>query len=147
MKAEIIKHIEALLAEKIEVIESAIEVAKESRNEEGKSSAGDKFETGREMMQLEIDKLELQLNKTQLLEDEVKTLNPKRKNPDVDFGSLVKSNFETYYISVGLGKLEVNGQIIYAISLASPIGMALKGKKVGDKIQFQNREIELLEVS
>ena len=44
------------LDRKIEVINKAIVLAKDSRNNDTKSSAGDKFETGREMMQIEIEK-------------------------------------------------------------------------------------------
>ncbi|WP_372645718.1 hypothetical protein, partial [Ancylomarina sp.] len=52
------------LDRKIEVIRGAIASAKDARNNDTKSSAGDKFETGREMMQIEIEKNEVLLNQT-----------------------------------------------------------------------------------
>jgi len=51
------------LDKRIKSAKEFIESAKESRDNDTKSSAGDKFETGREMMQMEIDKNETQLRK------------------------------------------------------------------------------------
>ncbi len=53
-----------ILDDKIEILKEEIESTKESRNNDTKSSAGDKYETGRAMMQIELDKNEAQLNKT-----------------------------------------------------------------------------------
>ena len=64
----------------------------------------------------------------------------------VEYGSIVKTNLGTYFIAVGLGVVEVEQQKIFCISLASPIGQAIRDKKVGDKVNFQNRVIEILKV-
>jgi hypothetical protein len=47
--------------QRIASAEEAIRMAQESANQEGKSSAGDKYETGRAMAQLEIEKASGQL--------------------------------------------------------------------------------------
>ena len=49
-----------ILNQKIEELNSALATATESANNETKSSAGDKHETARAMMQLEQEKLSLQ---------------------------------------------------------------------------------------
>ena len=58
LKEQILNQLLTQLDQKTETAKTAIESAKESRDNDTKSSAGDKFETGREMMQMEIDKNE-----------------------------------------------------------------------------------------
>jgi transcription elongation GreA/GreB family factor len=127
------------LDRKIEVINKAIAFAKDARNNDTKSSAGDKFETGREMMQIEIEKNEVLLNQTAKLRKELARIDVYANFTKVAFGSLVETDNGVYFISIGIGKVRIEDQICYAISLASPIGGLLKDKAVGDEVQFQGR--------
>lgn len=140
-KSQIFQQICDLLETRISEFTQAIASIKESRDNESKSSAGDKYETGRVMMQIELDKNETQLNNSLQLKAELAQLNTQQNYDRVAFGSLVITNQENYFISVGMGKLEVKGETYYAISLASPIGQALKDKTIGDHIPFQGRSI------
>ena len=128
------------LDQKAETAKIAIQSAKESRDNDTKSSAGDKFETGREMMQIEIDKSEAQLGKALKLKSELLQINIKNIYEKVEFGSLVYTSEGVYFISIGIGKIDIDSERIFAISLASPIGKLLHQKVIGDKIQFQGRE-------
>ncbi len=127
------------LDRKIEVIRGAIASAKDSRNNDTKSSAGDKYETGREMMQIEIEKNEVLLNQTAKQRKELTRINISAPFHKVAFGSLVETNNGIYFISIGIGKVQVGDQTCYAISLASPIGGLLKDKAIGDEVKFQDR--------
>ncbi len=131
----------------LEIVESKINLAKvsldaaiDSRNNETKSSAGDKYETGREMIQLEINKLENQLIISESLKNELFKVNINRIHTTVDFGSLVTCNSGTYFISIGIGRVNIDSQDYYCISLASPIGELLHNKKVGDSFEFNGRK-------
>ncbi|MRT94687.1 3-oxoacyl-ACP synthase [Ancylomarina sp. 16SWW S1-10-2] len=126
------------LDRKIEVINKAIASAKDSRNNDTKSSAGDKYETGREMMQIEIEKNEVLLNQTAKQRKELARIDITEEFNKVAFGSLVETDNGTYFISIGIGKVQVDNQTCYAISLASPIGGLLKDKAVSDEVTFQN---------
>lgn len=64
----------------------------------------------------------------------------------VAFGSLVVTDNGTYLISIGIGKIQIDDQICYAIFFASPIGGLLKDKVVGDEVQFQGRTLKIKEV-
>jgi len=141
LKNNLYQQLQKILSEKMESIQEALATAKESRDADTKSSAGDKHETSRALAEIEIDKLEVQLEKTTQIFKELRTIDFNKKNEQVELGSLVFTNHENYFISVGLGKIEVNGEIFYSISLASPVGTALKWKKVGDKLVFNNREL------
>ena len=135
-----------ILDNKIEILKKEIESTKESRNNDTKSSAGDKYETGREMMQIELDKNEAQLNKTVKLKKELTEINIQKKYNKVEFGSLVETNKETYFIAIGIGKIEANKNMYYSISLASPIGKLLLSKKIGAKMKFQEREFTIINI-
>jgi len=134
------------LDRKIAVIGEAIASAKDSRNNDTKSSAGDKYETGREMMQIEIEKNEVLLNQTAKQRKELARIDVSEEFNKVAFGSLVVTDKGIYFISIGIGKIQIEDQICYAISLASPIGGLLKDKAIGDEVQFQGRTFTIKEI-
>ncbi len=121
-------------------------MAKESRDNESKSSVGDKYETGREMINIEIEKLNMQLGKTLILKNELSKITLEKQFKVVEPGSLVFTNNINYFISFGLGKIEVGNRSFFCISLESPIGKTLKGKKAGDIIKYQNNEMIIKEI-
>lgn len=145
-KTEIIKYLSNLIDSRISEINAAIILLKESRDNESKSSAGDKYETGRAMAQIELDKLQQQLQHQINLRAEVAKIQPDLLNESISFGSLVSTNTGLYFLSVGLGKLQLNDQEIYVISLASPVGKALKGAKAGDSIPYNGQNIQILSI-
>lgn len=146
IKKQILTQIIEILDERIESIHQTIDSTKESRDNETKCSSGDKYETGRTMMNFELEKNRALLNKTLSLKNELSQIDLHKKNEAVTLGCLVKVNNGSYFISVGIGKLEVANEIIFSISLASPIGKLLNNKKIGDKFKFQGKEITILEI-
>jgi len=70
-KAAVLAKLNQLLDEQNALLENMIEEAKKSRDNETKSSVGDKFETGRARLQTEIDRYNIQLNKTRQLKNEL----------------------------------------------------------------------------
>ena len=146
IKKQILTQIIEILDERIESIHQTIDSTKESRDNETKCSSGDKYETGRTMMNFELEKNRVLLNKTLSLKNELSQIDLHKKNEAVTLGCLVKVNNGSYFISVGIGKLEVANEIIFSISLASPIGKLLNNKKVGDKFKFQGKEITIFEI-
>ena len=136
-----------LLDEKVATAKKAVSSAKESRDNETKSSVGDKHETGRAMSQIELENSEVQLSKVVNQQLEVSQIDIQIEHKRVELGSLVKTNRGTYFISIGIGKLEVNNEDYYSISFASPIGKVLHNKKIGDSFQFQEKEFKVLDIS
>jgi peroxiredoxin family protein len=59
-KSEIHANLRSILEKTLEEAQREYVLAKESRDSDTKSSAGDKFETGREMMQKEMDKARIE---------------------------------------------------------------------------------------
>jgi transcription elongation GreA/GreB family factor len=146
IKNLLIQQIHHLLKNKVKEIELTLAETREARDADSKSSAGDKHETSRALAQTELDKLEMQLNKTLQLQKEFTMLPTENKQDLIGQGSLVFTNHENYLIAIALGKLVVENEIYYVISAASPLGKNLLGNKMGDHIIFQGREIQILTI-
>lgn len=146
IKHKIYLQLQKIISDKIIGINESLSSAKESRDADTKSSAGDKHETSRALAQIEIDKLEVQLNKTLFLQKELNDIQINKSCGRVEQGSLVFTSQENYFISVALGKIEIEDQRFYAISLSSPIGKILEGKTMNDQLTFQGREIVIEQI-
>ena len=138
-KSEIHLKLRSLLEKSLEEARREYILAKESRDSDTKSSAGDKFETGREMMQREMDKLSALVDNTLNSIAKLDRLTDLPASAVISEGSLVVTDLETYYISIGYGKLDA----VYAISIESPLGIELKGKKVGERIEMHGQKITI----
>ncbi len=138
-KSEIQANLRSILEKTLEEARKEYVLSKESRDSDTKSSAGDKFETGREMMQKEMDKLSALVDNTLNSLSKLDRLANLPPAAVITEGSLVETDQETYFISIGYGKLDT----VYAISIESPLGIELKGKKVGDRVEMRGRIITI----
>ena len=131
---------------KYETINKTIGELQKSLNSETKSSAGDKHETGRAMVQLEREKAGEQLAKIQQLNQVLSKVNISNSSDTIALGSLVYTSNLNYFIAISTGELSVNDETFYAISANTPIGQLLLGRQVGDKITFRTESFEIIEV-
>lgn len=145
-KAELLTHLRTTLLERVVATEVELASTVDARNSDTKSSAGDKHEVGRAMVQQELDQLEGQLAKTRALLQELDCIPLERVYDHVAFGSLVITDQGSYFIAIGMGGVEVDGETCFVISLASPIGQALRGKMVGDEVSFNGKVFRVLSV-
>ncbi len=136
----------SLVDEKVNSATSAIDATTESKNTATKSTAGDKHETGRAMMERELALSNAQLHKAQFLKNELSKISLEVDVTSVQLGALVVTSQGNYFISIGLGKINVLGDDCYAISGGSPLGIAMMGKQKGQKVNFQGRNIEIIDV-
>ncbi|MEM6523183.1 MAG: 3-oxoacyl-ACP synthase [Bacteroidota bacterium] len=132
--------------EKINTIQSAIKSAQDSSSTDKKSSMGDKYETTQAMMHLEIENQSFQLVEANKLLKTLQMIQPEEAKDRVELGALVTTKTAKYYISVSAGKIVVDGDTFFAVSLSSPIGKVLIGASKGDKIPFQNQVVEIMEI-
>src|SRR5690606_27462075 len=122
-------------------INSNIDSLQEALTAETKSSAGDKHETGRAMIQLEREKLGHQLAEVQLLQELFKKIPLKANSSKVGLGSVVYTDRQNYYMGVSAGEMKIDGISYFAIAPNTPIGKLLLGKVVGDTVIFNSRKI------
>ena len=121
--------------QRINTAAEAMRAAQESANSESKSSAGDKYETGRAMAQLECDRHAQLLADAQRMKQELEQLDLTPATL-IRPGSLAKTDRGTFFISISAGRISLEGQDYMAVSAASPIGTALRGKRVGEVAVF-----------
>ena len=140
-KEQIVNRLREKLRNNIDEINQNILLARESRDNNTKSTVGDKYETSREMMNLKIEKYNIQLAKALRLQKELDKINLQKKFEQVEFGSLVFTRNNIYFISIGFGRIDIENESVYCVSLASPIGKTLNHKKTGDVVGFQGTEI------
>ena len=113
---------------------------------ETKSSAGDKHETGRAMIQIEREKLGNQLL---LLEKEFQKLRSLKNHYNtgiVSLGSIVRTDKENFYIALAAGPCDIEIHTYYCISPTSPIGKLLLGKKAKEHINFNSKISTITEI-
>ncbi|WP_207421306.1 3-oxoacyl-ACP synthase [Desertivirga brevis] len=146
IKNELYQKCAEFVTERIASLEQAITSAHEAAANDTKSSAGDKYETTREMMQQDISRNQAQLFEAKKLKHALDSINPDLMSKEVRNGSLVLTSNGNFYISVSAGQLKVGTSIYFAVSPVSPIGKVLVGLSAGDKITFNGKEFLIQEV-
>ncbi len=146
LKKTVYQKLVDIVQEKIDVANNSLNATIEGRDNQTKSTAGDKHETGRAMMQAEQQRNEIQMGKAILLKKELQQIDLEKTFEQVQSGALVITNQGNYFIAIGLGKVVVEGKKIYAISVISPIGKILLNKQVGEVVNFQNKEIVVKDI-
>lgn len=124
----------------------AIERAKEAAASETKSSAGDKYETGRAMMQMEQEKYTLKLAESLKLRDQVGRIDIKSAHNEVQSGAIVETSLDTFFIAINIDEIEIEDNEYVPISISSPLGRALQGAKSGESRDFRGKEIKIYKV-
>ncbi|MCF2218150.1 hypothetical protein H9Q08_02410 [Chryseobacterium sp. PS-8] len=135
-KSKILEAVKSRIAEKIQKLEKLIEETRASNNDT-KSSMGDKYETGREMLQQEINNLQRQLNESlnqQFIIQKI-TSDPSSK---VQNGALVKTDKGLFYISASAGEIIVDQQKIMTVSAESPLVKAMHGLTENQSFSVNN---------
>lgn len=137
------------LSEKIQNFEKLIAETRASNNDT-KSSMGDKYETGREMLQQEINNLQVQLNEVLKQQDFLKTsfdkLRMTKKFDKAEKGAIVKTEKGLFFISVSLGEINFDNQKIICISPESPLAKAMNGKLKGEAFSLNNMSQKIVDV-
>ncbi|GAA4902217.1 3-oxoacyl-ACP synthase [Mucilaginibacter defluvii] len=131
--------------QKIDNAGEAIAEAQQAANNETKSSAGDKYETGRAMAQQEADRNMAQLNEANKLKVVLNHIAVTPNSTGVaDAGSIVTTDNGNFYIAISAGVLQVDdGSSYIAVSAASPIGTQLKGKRESDEFILNGKKYRL----
>ena len=132
---------------RLDTINKTILELQESLTSETKSSAGDKHETGRAMVQLEREKAGHQLAEIQKVNQLLAKISTEKTSKVIGLGSVIYTTKFNYYIAISAGELEVDTQKFYAIAANTPIAQLLLGKTIGDDIVFRNQNFSITDVN
>jgi len=148
LKEFLLQFCENYVHDRISRINAQVSELSSSLASETKSSAGDKHETGRAMLQLEREKLGQQLLQAERMQPILTKIRNgiESKSDRGVLGSFIRTSKGNYFIAISAGEYKDGKDSIYCISTAAPIGQLLLGKMVGKTAIFNGEEIKILEI-
>ncbi len=135
-----------LMDDKINALQQSLDELSEGAESVSKSSAGDKHETGRAMLQIEQARIGKQLSELQLQRNTLRTINPDHATNQIGLGSVISTDRGQFYMSVAMGKIEIEGKTVMTLSPQSPLGARWMGARRGECIEFNTVAYSILEV-
>lgn len=145
-RTSVLAALEAHLLQSLERAQSQVASLQESLTSESKSTAGDKHETGRAMIQQELEQAVGAQNRASEALVGFRKIAAGAPSEVVAPGSLVRTSKGWFFTGMALGKVAVDGGSVFCVSLASPVGQALKGAAPSSTVPFQNSSLNVLEV-
>lgn len=136
----------ALLEQRIAGNKLAMEDAQQSANSEEKSSAGDKYETGRAMSQIQRDMSAKQMKTAMDELAELKKINTDQTYSKAIKGALIKTSSSLIYMAAGLGMIEFESEKVAIISLTSPLATELAGKIAGSTFAIAGKQQQVITI-
>lgn len=146
IKKELIIQCSNFVEQRMTTIRDILSSNQKALLSETKSSAGDKHETGRAMLQLEMEKAAAQLDAINEMKIALDKIDISNNSKIARLGSVVFTSKGNYFLSIAAGKIEATEKIFYAVSLSSPIGKILLGAKVGDSLNFNDNQFKIDQV-
>jgi len=122
-----------------------METIKESIENNDKVNSEDD-DSGNGKLLNDLEKNAQHLNDATKMLETLKQINPKIHNESGALGSIVYTQTNIFFLSVSVGKIELENSSYFAISLQSPIGMLLRNKIKGDQINFNGTNYTITEI-
>ncbi|MBS9522562.1 GreA/GreB family elongation factor [Litoribacter alkaliphilus] len=142
-KQAILAALKSTLESKVSEVKSSLQALDDSGEGETKSSAGDKYETSREMINQERTKFSQVLQDLTSQLQVVNSISLESQKEKVELGALVELDGMTLIISVPFGKLDVEGEQVFAVSIKSPVAQSLLGKTTGDEVLVNKKKMTI----
>jgi len=129
---------------KIKHLETAMDEAEKSAHGYGKQS--DVFDSHRMQLIGNRDMYAQQLKTEMEALETLHKIDLSLNQKTVEFGSVVITNKQKVFVSIGAGKIDIENETYYAISLQVPFFQSMKGLKKGDEFDFRGNNLKILEV-
>jgi hypothetical protein len=146
LKFELQQQCKDLIKIRYEIVNKTIANIEQALRDESKGTSGDKHHTERAMLQIEreatgkqlreIEKVMLQLNKVTISD----------VSETICLGSIIETNQANFFISISVGKLQVDDIIYLGIAPAAPIGRCLLGKVKNDQFNFNGVIYKIIKI-
>jgi hypothetical protein len=144
IKYELIEHCISQLQKTIDNIEYAMNDAQKSANDYGQPK--DRYDSYRTQLLRKRDLMAKQLQEAIKQMDVLKKVDPEKLADHAAFGAVVQTGTQNIFISVGLGKIELDGQEFVVISPNVPIFEALRDKKKGEEFEFRGVKQKIVDL-
>ena len=136
-KSVVIAELNKQLLIKLSYLTTNLKQSIDSRNSDTKSSAGDKFETSREMAQIEIQKIETEILKTQQFISDLAS----------KASQLIITDKGAFLISIPFGKVMVNTTEVFCISNSAPITKQLVNTEISANFEYRGVTYNILDIT
>ena len=146
IKEALFSQCESFVNKRLQTVEAVLSSNQKALQSETKSSAGDKHETGRAMLQLEMEKAGQQLVGITQMQVVLSKIDISKTSKNACLGSVIITAKVSYFLSISAGQLVVADKSYFAISVSSPIGKLLLGKQEKDVISFNGKIIVINEI-
>ncbi|HFK5553936.1 TPA: hypothetical protein ACGZ9Q_001994 [Elizabethkingia anophelis] len=143
-KEYLLEQVRTLAQEKVKNLKEMI-VSTRASNNDTKSSMGDKYETSREMLQQEINRLLSQQSEVNNQLDVLQNINTK-PSAVVGLGAYVETSMGNFYISESFGKLNVNGKAVITVSANAPLVQSMLKKRTGEEFELNGKNQKILSI-
>jgi hypothetical protein len=144
IKEALFSQCKSFVNRRLQTVEAMLSSNQKALQSETKSSAGDKHETGRAMLQLEMEKAGQQLAGIVQMKEILAKMNISKTSKNACLGSLILTAKVSYFLSISAGQLVVADKSYFAISVSSPMGKLLLGKQEKEVISFNGKTIEII---
>ncbi len=145
-KIKLLEHCKNLVGSNMQELKDAIKDYQSAANNETKSTAGDKHDVARSMAQIEVEKLSRQLALGMQDLANLNNINTKVVFKKINTGALVKTPTLNLFLSVGLGRIEMDGVNYFCLSSSAPIALKIMGKTTGDSYEMNGVVNEIIKV-
>ena len=146
IKEQLILECKKFVEDKFQTVNTIMVSNQEALQSEMKSSAGDKHETGRAMLQLEMEKASTQLDAIDQMKLTMNKIDINGNSKIARLGSVVVTSSGNYFLAISVGKIEIAKDVYFAVSLSSPIGKLLLGRKENDQLNFNGKQLKVLHI-
>lgn len=146
-KNEVILAVKNRILSMLNTVTESLDSERNAIQQETKSSAGDKYETQREMLQADIRRSEAQLEETKNHLEIIEHLYD--FHGTIMLGTVVHlgqgSQKLIVFVGPAVGDIEVQRIKLKTISAASPFGHLLMGKHKGETISFNQKSFKIVD--
>jgi len=99
------------------------------------------------MVQIELENKSKQLANYNRQRADLSAISTSRIPEIISTGTLVETVQALYFIAIGIGRFRLDDREIFAISINSPLGNAMKGKTKGESFTFRGVETSILNIA
>ncbi|MFK5982808.1 MAG: 3-oxoacyl-ACP synthase [Flavobacteriaceae bacterium] len=146
LKFELQQQCKDLVNERYQKIQKTISGIEESLKDETKCTSGDKHHTGRAMLHIDRENAGNQLREIEKVLRQADKVNISTTSKTIRLGSVIETNQANFFMSISVGKLEVEHNFYLGVAPNSPIGFYLLGKTEGEQFNFNGRVYKIEKV-
>lgn len=143
-KKKLLAECSFILDIKITELKHLIDETQQSANEYGHPK--DRYDSFRSQLLRKRDMYSQQLEIMLIEQLTLNSIDTNRVYNNASLGAFVETNAQKIFVSVGLGKITVENETIFAISTKVPFFNSIKGKTKGEDFVFNEKTFRILNI-